>query len=222
MIPVPERVKIAMSMIVAAAERGERCPSNAEIAVAIGQQGMSAGANIVSTLETMGLILVRRSKKARVVTIMATGKQTGGTIVKEISVVPHKSRSAPYWTAARDATLMEAVSQGLDFEQAAHWIGCDHEAAAARFDELAHRLPRLLSRHPRWNASAGVEGCGPVDAAPAGYGCMSARVYRAPPVYVHKPEMACPCSFRTPDVGQPSPTRCDQCGKDTMRRESNA
>lgn len=47
---------------------------------------------------------------------------------------------------------------------------------------------------------------------------MKPRVYRSPPTYVHKPEMACVCGFRVPDTGQPSPTICDECGKVTMRR----
>jgi hypothetical protein len=136
-IAVPERVKIAFAMIEKAANDRTECPSNAELATMIGAGSTSAGADVVATLEALGMISVRRGRAARVITITATGKSTSGTIPDPIKTV---SRSNEGWTPERDAVLMEAVAQGLDFEQAAHWVGFDAEQCAARFDELAAQM----------------------------------------------------------------------------------
>jgi hypothetical protein len=136
-IPVNERIKVTMQMLVRAAENKCDCPGNAEIATAIGAASMSAGANIISTLETMGLIQVQRGRMSRVVTIVATGARTKGAIKSPVKAAKRDRKPPSFWNHTRDATLMEAMSQGLDFEQAANWIGCGPEICAARFDELA-------------------------------------------------------------------------------------
>lgn len=75
-VAVPERVRRAMAMLNRAAEAGDRCPSNLELADALGGSSPSMGANIVALLETMGLIAVERFGCGRVVTILSTGKAT--------------------------------------------------------------------------------------------------------------------------------------------------
>ncbi|OGT55502.1 MAG: hypothetical protein A3E01_09345 [Gammaproteobacteria bacterium RIFCSPHIGHO2_12_FULL_63_22] len=129
-----ERARIVMGMLNAAAERNDFCPSNSLIATAIGAASMSAGANIISFLEINGMIKVERSRKSRVVTIRETGKRTRGSIAKTINPACRTPSSA--WNARRDAILMEAIANELDFEQAAKLIGCCPEQGAARFDYL--------------------------------------------------------------------------------------
>jgi SOS-response transcriptional repressor LexA len=73
---VPERVKTVMAMISRAAENGRAAPTNGEIADAIGAKSVSAGVNIVSLLETMGMIRVERYGAGRLITVTATGKAT--------------------------------------------------------------------------------------------------------------------------------------------------
>lgn len=47
---------------------------------------------------------------------------------------------------------------------------------------------------------------------------MRRLAYKPAPVRSHHREMACPCSYRIPDRGQPSPMLCIECGKMTMER----
>ena len=142
MLAVPERVKVVLSMLERAAEAGDNCPNNATIAAAIGSPTISAGANIISLLETMGIITVERSRCARVVRINRTGKRTAGVISKpaDYSRAAASTSNWTGWTPAKDAVLMESAASGLDFEQSAAWVGCDTEIAAARFDELCTQI----------------------------------------------------------------------------------
>ncbi len=141
MIAVPERVKIVMRMLEGAANADLRCPSNCEIAAALGASSPSVSAGTVALLEAMGLISVERGRMARVVTIVASGKRTQGVIKRPVNFQAYqKNVPTRFWTRSRDATLMEAISQGLDFEQAANWTGTSTEECAARFDTLAARF----------------------------------------------------------------------------------
>lgn len=140
-LPLAERAKVAMTMLRCAAENNVSCPTNSMIATAIGASSMSGGANIVSFLEKVGMIKVERGRSERVVTICATGKRTRGSITKPAKYRRGKE-SVVGWSPARDAILMEAIANELDFEQASHLTGFNPEQCAARFDELAHLMGR--------------------------------------------------------------------------------
>lgn len=141
-LPLADRAKVVMRMLRTAADRNDVCPSNGVIATAIGGRSASSGANIVAFLESNGLISVERGRTERVVTICATGKRTRGTIAAPAKYRTRHKIASFEWTAARDAILMEAVANELDFEQAGHLVGTDPEICAARFDELCAAMGR--------------------------------------------------------------------------------
>ncbi len=64
-------------LLVEAAERGLVCPTNMELSNQLGQASISGPTKGLMKLEKLGLIEVERFHAARVVTITATGKQTG-------------------------------------------------------------------------------------------------------------------------------------------------
>lgn len=133
-LPVPQSALTVFTMLKTAAERGDDCPSNAVLATAMGTNGTAAASAAVALLETAGMIVVERSRASRVVEIVATGKRTRGVIRKPIALKPAPTRR---WTTARDATLMQRIPDGADFEQAAASIaGTTGDVCAARFDEL--------------------------------------------------------------------------------------
>ena len=141
LLPVPERVPVVMKMLRGAAERREPCPDNNLITAAIGGSSPSSAAHIVSLLETMGMIEVERGQSFRVITIVDTGQRTAGVVRRPLRAMTAAERAerrkrAPFWSAARDAILMQRIADGADFEQAAPMCGCSGEMAAARFDEL--------------------------------------------------------------------------------------
>lgn len=68
-----------------AADRGERCPTNAALAERFGV-GTTTIVNALHFLESCGMIEVAPSSSSRVVTIRATGKRTAGAF------------GEPHWT----------------------------------------------------------------------------------------------------------------------------
>jgi predicted transcriptional regulator len=64
------------AMLNAAAERGEPCPVNVDLEMAVGFSSCSMASKIIGQLEAKGHIVVERSQKARRVMITATGKWT--------------------------------------------------------------------------------------------------------------------------------------------------
>lgn len=80
-----ERASRIFAVIRDAAERNQRCPSNAILAERFGV-GATAIVNALHFLESVGMIVVSRSNASRIVTIRATGKQTAGKL------------HAPHWT----------------------------------------------------------------------------------------------------------------------------
>ncbi len=64
-------------LLVEAAERGLVCPTNMELSNQLGQASISGPTKGLMKLEKLDLIEVERFHAARVVTITATGKQTG-------------------------------------------------------------------------------------------------------------------------------------------------
>lgn len=74
-----ERASRIFVVIRDAAERGERCPSNAILAERFGV-GTQTIVSALHFLESVGMIVVTRSNASRIVTIRATGKQTAGKV----------------------------------------------------------------------------------------------------------------------------------------------
>lgn len=71
--------QVMIDMIASAAAKGEACPSNNMMAVALGVTPQSV-INIMKRMEDAGRIKVRRSSQSRIVTIIETGAVTGGAI----------------------------------------------------------------------------------------------------------------------------------------------
>lgn len=112
-VAVPERITRVMAMLDRAAEAESACPSNEDIAWAIGAQSAHAGSNAIALLEALGLITVQRRHQARRITIVSTGKST--KVVGDAF--------ADFWTAEREAKLREMVAEGrTDPEIAAHFV----------------------------------------------------------------------------------------------------
>lgn len=85
-----ERASRIFAVIRDAAERGERCPTNAVLAERFGV-GTTVIVNALHFLESCGMIVISRSNASRIVTVRATGKQTAGTL------------HAPHWTERKAA-----------------------------------------------------------------------------------------------------------------------
>lgn len=130
----PNGAQVVLAMLTAAAEAKRKCPTNLELAMAISAAPNKASC-IVSLLETVGLIKVRRGRRERIVTIVKSGAQTAGHIDRPASF-PHHGRRKVSWTARDDAILMEGIAEGLDFDQVATALKTSGEIAAARFDQL--------------------------------------------------------------------------------------
>jgi DNA-binding MarR family transcriptional regulator len=132
-IAVPDRVTVLMRLLNDAAEKAAACPTNMEIADAIGVRGIATAANAISLLEAMNLIRVERGVRNRVVTIVSTGKRTGGMVR---SAHP-RAIGQSIWNDDRDAELMDAMSEGATFLQAAERLGLGYEQVRQRFNALA-------------------------------------------------------------------------------------
>ena len=68
-----------LGMIEKAAEAGLPCPTNPEIAEAVGLNSVSSGTEYLKRLEYLNLVKVDRYAGSRIVTILKTGKRTAGT-----------------------------------------------------------------------------------------------------------------------------------------------
>lgn len=77
--PLTPSEHTVLAAIEKAAARGERCPSNDQIAGIIGC-GLGSASGMVTALERKGWIAVERGSTNRVVTVLATGKCTAGTV----------------------------------------------------------------------------------------------------------------------------------------------
>ncbi len=113
-VAVPERVKRVMAMLNRAADAGLRCPTNEEIATAIGAASVSAGANAIALLETMGMIEVERFHQGRRVTVLSTGRATEkvrGPRVQHLA--GHKRGSDPIIPQRPDEETLAAFADAL-------------------------------------------------------------------------------------------------------------
>ncbi len=73
---------IILAALERAANAGQPCPSNGELASLIDRQSTSAAVEALARLSRAGRIAVQRGPASRVVTILATGKSTAGTITQ--------------------------------------------------------------------------------------------------------------------------------------------
>ncbi len=67
-------------MLNTAAERGDRCPNNWDLAFSAGKASPDSGRRILMRLQERGLIEVYSGQSSRVVKICGTGKQTAGEV----------------------------------------------------------------------------------------------------------------------------------------------
>lgn len=80
MKPLSANAKAVMAMLERAVEAGYPCPSNYEIAAALGAGSISIGPAVLDQLARAGLISIERGQRTRVVTVIANGKRTAGVI----------------------------------------------------------------------------------------------------------------------------------------------
>lgn len=73
---------LVFAILQKAAEKGEACPTNRELAEQISVMSPSSATNAVAALVRRGLITVARGSSSRVVTIVATGRSTQGRVPK--------------------------------------------------------------------------------------------------------------------------------------------
>ncbi len=146
-LAVPDRVRKVMRLLTVAAANNSPCPTNSEIAVAIGAKSMSAGANAIGLLESANLIRVERTNSRRVVTIVSTGKRTAGRIVNGRNYVKRseghssaRKAALNIWTPALDDRLMDLVSEDRDFASIAAELDLPERICSIRFDQLAAEI----------------------------------------------------------------------------------
>lgn len=87
-LEIGEIRRITLAMIEKAAAANERCPTNTEIARAVGGKSMNTGSQAIARLEAEGLIAVERGNISRVVTIVASGARTAGKVVRQRAYGP--------------------------------------------------------------------------------------------------------------------------------------
>ncbi len=66
----------ALALLEAAAEAGERCPTNLELCCALSVDSLATPVDLLKRLQRRGLIQIERFQNDRVVTITATGRKT--------------------------------------------------------------------------------------------------------------------------------------------------
>ncbi|MEJ7933515.1 hypothetical protein WG907_04485 [Sphingobium sp. AN558] len=114
-----------------AADGGRKCPTNRDLADMIGYATPQKASEVVSLIEAMGLITVKRARRSRIVTICQTGKRTAG----EIEVAP-----AAGWTDDEDAILMDGVSEGQTLASIGLILGKTENACTLRFHRIAAQM----------------------------------------------------------------------------------
>ncbi|WP_146037268.1 winged helix-turn-helix domain-containing protein [Novosphingobium guangzhouense] len=135
-----------LAAITKAAERGQPCPQNGELARMIGASSKSVPVNAMKRLEERGLIVVERFSMSRIVTIVATGKSTGGHPATphwrvhlrdgDVSMpIDHKAQPVPAAPVPAVHSRPEPVRVNRDpcpFCEIRGDIGCRHSRAAPR------------------------------------------------------------------------------------------
>ena len=94
------RERALLKILTEAAAKGEPCPTNPELAEMLDLDSIASPVRLMQSMERQGLIAVERSKHARRVTIVASGRQTA----PPSSPTPHwRDRHAGTGPAARAA-----------------------------------------------------------------------------------------------------------------------
>lgn len=123
------------SILYAAAEMGNRCPTNEQLSIDLGYSSISKAAALLRELEDKGWITARKSSGGMVVTITETGKSTAD------AVSPYSESG---WTRQQEDTLMELLSEGVSFLQAGKQIGRTKGSCISRFRKLARQLGEVV------------------------------------------------------------------------------
>ena len=126
-----DRLMRCFEILKRAAENGETCPTNADLADMLGYSAPNKASDVVSLLEVMGLIRVARGRKNRVVTICKTGQKTAGVVLK---------RSSTSFTEDDDAILMDGIAEGLSFPQVGLILKRTTHACSSRFYRIAAQM----------------------------------------------------------------------------------
>lgn len=125
-----QRKRVILGMIYQAVAAGERCPTNPEMAAAIGAKSISTPSRIVALLEEDGAIQVERiGRDSRVVTIVATGKATRRPDAPQPST----------WTK-RTEQLAELVAEGMEVEEAGRKLGLFRSHAWMMWKKICRRM----------------------------------------------------------------------------------
>lgn len=99
MTPLRHDDAAVLEAISAAADAGQKCPSNYDLCDLIGANSTSRVVDIMARLQKRGLIRVERFSYARRVTIVATGKAT-----------VHNGSTAPHWRDAGARPVKQRVA----------------------------------------------------------------------------------------------------------------
>lgn len=123
------------SILYAAAEMGERCPTNEQLSYDLGYSSINKSAVLIRELKDKGWITTRKTSGGMVVTITETGKSTANVLS------PH---CLSEWTQEQEDTLMEMLSEGVSFLQAGKAIGRTKGSCISRFRKLARQLGEVV------------------------------------------------------------------------------
>ncbi len=93
-LQLPQRALDIYRCLKGAAEHGDECPTNNVLAVVGGYSKASSVCDVVSMLEELGLITVTRYSRARVVTILETGKSTKAVEGRAVRYLDGRRRAA--------------------------------------------------------------------------------------------------------------------------------
>lgn len=150
-------------MVAAAAERGERCPSNAELASAVGYSCRASAWPVLERLQDEGRIHMERCRSDRRISIPGTPHQTfcegdwlppvGRCRVRE--VVDHAALIFDVTTKdilspsrfkehrnARQAVCLVAFEQGWAIAHIGRIVGRDHSTVRHAIEMIAERAKR--------------------------------------------------------------------------------
>ena len=123
------------SILYAAAENGERCPTNEQLSYDLGYSSINKSAALIRELKDKGWISTRKTSGGMVVTITETGKSTAN--VMSIHCVSE-------WAQEQEDALMEMLSEGVSFLQAGKAIGRTKGSCISRFRKLARQLGEVV------------------------------------------------------------------------------
>lgn len=112
-----------------AANAGQHCPSNLELSMIAGYAAQNAASVLVGRLEDYGFITVRRGRKARQVTIVASGNSTAP--LEEFMRAP---------ALARLDELADMIAEGATMLDAAAALGVSAQRVSQLWANIRKRL----------------------------------------------------------------------------------